>query len=210
MLRFINDDYRILSFDPGSRKLGMCVQSLDVPSMDTCVIHAETLNVDSRASFKTDDVLRHGELSARLSVLRDYAYNACTTWCPSAVVIELPYMGKRPQAYGVLREVVLTLRQACLEWAPNRPPFLYEPSVIKKAMGVPGNSGDKNLMTKALQNHPSIQLASNVVLSSLDEHAIDAILIGRTHVHIGIQKKDIKYGKAKKVSKRKQKASARK
>ena len=205
MERFLSNEYRILSFDPGSRKLGMSVQVLNLDTFNSLVIHAETLKVDGRLPLKSEWFLTDGEFTARLNVIENYVYNACKSWGPAAVVVELPYMGKRPQAFGALKEVVLTIRKGCRRWSDTRPPFFYEPSVIKKVMGVPGNSGDKGLMLKSLQDNPKIQLAEDVNLAKLDEHAVDAILIGRTHVCIGIQRKEETHGKTKaKKSKNKQ------
>lgn len=210
MNRFIHDEYRILSFDPGSRKLGMSVQTMDLDTMDSLVIHAETLTVDSYLEPRSETYAIHGEFTDRLAVIRDYVYQSCKAWGPAAIVIELPYLGRRPQAYGALKDVLLTIRQGCHQWNRARPPFLYEPSVVKRAANVPGNSGDKSLMLKALLDHPHIRVVDTLDITKFDEHAIDAILIGRAHIHVGIQKKEQSDAKKKKSARRKRRAKKRK
>lgn len=209
MNRLLVDEIRLLSFDPGSRCLGMAVQSLDPVSFKTTLIHAETLKVDRYIDKNSEAYLTEGEFQARLAIIRKYVLRCCSRWAPVSIAIELPYMGRRPQAFGALKEVLLTLRLACREYNSMRTPFLYEPSVVKKVHGVPGTNGDKELMRAALINSDDILIPDNINVQDLDEHAIDAALIGHTHVVLGIQKKDTPNGTKPKKKSKKRKSKKR-
>lgn len=195
MERLLTDEYRILSFDPGSRSLGMCLQVMDLQTLNTQVIYSETLKVDR--------IIQDDAFINRLDVIKHYVEQCCRRWSPTVIVVELPYMGRMPQAFGALREVVHVIRQGCINWLPHCVMFFYEPSVVKKAVDVPGTSGDKGLMKKALLAHPCISISSSVDVESMDEHAIDAALIGYAHVHLGIKKKDKDHGKKKQKTRKK-------
>lgn len=180
------DEYRVISFDPGSYSLGMAVSVINL-DLTLTVLHAETFKVDRAIDTKSHDCAIYGERYMRLRAISEYVSTCFETWEPIASAIELPFLGSMASAFGSLKEVVLTLRNACVDNKPNRHPFLYEPSVIKKASGVSGKSGDKTLMTKALITLPDIDI-SNITVEDLDEHSIDAILIGYTHLKLGIKK----------------------
>jgi hypothetical protein len=189
MDQLLNGEYRILSFDPGSYSLGMAVQRLNVETMTLTVLHAETFKVDRYIDKESFECVVHSERTARLNAISRYVIQCCETWGPASCAIELPYMGSMASAYGSLKEVVLTLRNAFITWNPSRSPFFYEPSVIKKAANVSGKSGDKTLMTNAIKTSTIIDLG-DINLDTLDEHTIDAILIGHAHLKLGIIKKE--------------------
>ncbi|MOA47364.1 hypothetical protein D3C78_1699920 [compost metagenome] len=52
-----------------------------------------------------------------------------------------------------------------------------DPSTVKKAIGVPGNSSDKELVRKAVYALPNLENLSDRELDSLSEHAIDSIAV---------------------------------
>ncbi len=190
------DDYRILSFDPGSYFLGMAVSALN-KDLTLSVLHAETFKVERAIDVHGHDYILYGERYLRIKAISEYVDQCFQTWYPSASVIELPYLGKQASAFGSLKEIVLTLKNACINATPNRPPFLYEPSVIKKAAKVSGKSGDKSLMLNAVKNLPDLDL-NGIDVTGLDEHSIDAILIGYAHLKFGITKKSVSNESAKK------------
>lgn len=195
------DTYRILSFDPGSYFLGMAVSDLN-KDLTLSVLHAETFKVERAIDIDSHDCALYGERYMRIRAISEYVNKCFETWYPSASVIELPYLGKQASAFGSLKEIVLTLRNACINANPNRHPFLYEPSVIKKAAQVSGKSGDKSLMLKAVTTLPDLDI-SNIDVQQLDEHSIDAILIGYAHLKLGITRKGVpnETGKKSKPSK---------
>lgn len=180
------DEYRVISFDPGSYSLGMAVSRVN-SDLRLTVLHSETFKIDRAIDTNSHDCLIHGERYIRLKAIHDYVEECFDTWDPIASAIELPFMGRMASAFGSLKEVVLTLRNACISANPNRQPFMYEPSVVKKAALVSGKSGDKNLMTKALVSLPDID-TTLIDPSVLDEHSVDAILIGYAHLKLGIKK----------------------
>jgi hypothetical protein len=174
----------------------MSVSYIEKETFKLIVLHAETLMVNRRLDENSFEYLTHGERWVRLKILNDYVIQCCKVWDPVACVVELPYLGRIASAFGSLKEVVLTLRNAYTQWNPNKSPFFYNPSVIKKNAGVPGTSGDKNLMLEALKSNVEI-CTKNIDLNLLDEHAIDAILIAYAHFKIGIMRKPLHDEKTK-------------
>ncbi len=87
-------------------------------------------------------------------------------------------MGRFPNAFGALTEIMLAIRRACWRFDPILPLNVIDPSSVKKFMGVKGTSKDKSAMTRALMAKQELANPSGIPLADLDEHSIDALCVG--------------------------------
>ena len=167
--------YTFLSIDPGSNNMGITIQGFENPGDPLTYLHCTSTNLKSLAyALHRDVIVNYSEKQAKLLCVREVVYKFLATWHPCNVVCESPYMSKFPAAYGALMECLGQVRSACLEYNPHMPFSMIDPSTVKKAVGVPGNTGDKNLMRTAVGNLVGDQFN----LDFCDEHAVDSVAVG--------------------------------
>lgn len=120
-------------------------------------------------------------------LLRNFAYSKylakmCAEYLPNEVACEAAYAGKFVKAYEALTEHLTCLRIGVYGWNLKCPFKLIGASVVKKEMGVSGNSGDKELMRKALIGDKGVDINPEIDVDSLDEHSIDSCCVGIVHL----------------------------
>lgn len=172
------DVFRVISIDPGTNSFGIAILDI-VQESKLYVRYADTINVEkiSRPFIGINEV--HGEKVAKLFALERFLIEFLMENTPHRVVSESPYMGRFPAAFGALVECLTAIRRALMTYDLNLPLNLIDPASVKQAIGVNGKSGDKSLMAKAVASLDGyIDFDEGVVLSDLDEHAIDAIAVG--------------------------------
>ena len=171
---------RIVSIDPGSRKTGFAVLEIDHQTGELFVVDAWTLDVDRVAERNHQYMIEvHGIEATRQWVLQDSLWRILEAWKPFVVCCESPYMGDFVATFKRLTEALAAYRTASLRYDIAMPFIMIEPSTAKKSLGVPGNSPDKELVREAVREHPT--LCKFIDLDLLDEHSVDAILIGYCH-----------------------------
>jgi hypothetical protein len=109
--------------------------------------------------------------------------NYARAWEIERAVSESPYMGKFPAAYAALVSCINAIRSGCSNYDPTLYLDIIDPATIKKQLGVPGNSGDKSLITKAIEKSETID-TSLIDLSILDEHSVDSIAVGHAYLKL--------------------------
>lgn len=175
------DILRIVSIDPGSQTAGFSCIDVNIVSRQYHVVDAVTI--------KGNDMLREfGELKEvhEERFLRNLGYSQyyvkyLTYWSPATICSEAPYMGRFAAAFKALTEQVTVFRAGAYTWDRSQTFNLYEPSVVKKAMGVKGGSKDKEDMRRALAKRTDISYGKGISLEKLDEHAIDSICVAIHH-----------------------------
>ena len=165
---------RILAIDPGTVTTGFavleCVPSIRVVYSATYT--SEVAELDFRTDILGSRWRRISQTCGRLQQLLDL-------YTPEVVASESPYLGRFPQSFQALVELLTMLRNTTVQWNAYRPLNLYDPATVKGTMGVPGNSGDKQAMFKAL-DHLQLHYASGISPNMFDEHTVDAICVGLT------------------------------
>ena len=167
-------NFRVLSIDPGSRKgLGICISEYGMDAMS--VLHAATIVVD--------DIIKDYEVEVdRFDVITDVIMELIRQWWITEVVVEdIFFKPGRLLAYRALLLTHNAIRIAIRDTLGGS--FtLIRANEAKVSVGVPNNSGDKELMKKALLT-PREDLKFSVELDLMwqEEHAIDAIAIGYGH-----------------------------
>lgn len=169
---------RIASIDPGSNSAGFSVLDYDI---ETGHIHV----VESRTVFGKDLIKlfgplreKHEERFLRNMAFGDFLEEFLNEWEPFIVCSEAPYMGRFAAAFKALTEQITLLRAAVYRYDLTKPFYLYEPSPVKRTMGVKGTSGDKEAMRKALSKRTDVSYGSGISIDDLDEHSIDSICVG--------------------------------
>lgn len=181
VIRNINEgNVRCLSIDPGSNNMGYSIVELNVKTWTISILRCETVKAKDIVSELSDLNEILGERFVRNIAYKEFIKNLLLKWHIDFVVCEAAYAGAFIKAYQSLTEHVTLLKAAVYLYDRQMTFLMVEPSVVKKAMGVKGNSGDKSLMTKALSERNSIVICDTIVIAQLDEHSIDAACIGLT------------------------------
>lgn len=171
------DCVRVMGIDPGSRTLGISITTCFPYEQLWQLDEAWTLNTEleiRRNRFRADRV---GEHQVRLEAIEKEVLRALQNFYPDVVIMETPYLGRLPQSFFVLTQVMMAINRAVDAYSAAMFLNKIDPATVKKAIGVPGNSSDKELVRKAVELLPNFENLSDRTLGSLDEHAIDAIAV---------------------------------
>lgn len=165
-----------LSIDPGTNSLGLTINAVNFATKEKKIVHSYTAHIDKLAQLLYGDslVLTQGLRFAKMQVCRDVIFKMACEWEIQAVVSESPYMGRFPQAFSALVECIQAMHLGIMDYNSLMPFNLIDPATVKKAMGVKGNSGDKNAMRNAVANI----LPAEFDINYFDEHAIDSMGVG--------------------------------
>lgn len=169
----------IVGLDPGSDNLGVCIMRVDVFTQKIFSTEAFTLRGSQlpgsewMASLHNDRFKRIQSLKTNLILLFRQIQPLC-------IAVESPFFNHfRPQAYGVLMEVLNAIREAVCEYDVWQAPYLIDPSSVKNAVGCLGNA-NKDAVRAAILNLQDIGAMQN--LQTLDEHSLDAIAVAYCRV----------------------------
>lgn len=173
----------ILSIDPGTKNLGISVLDLTLHNVSTTevgfnleILDTRTVGIENLVKLKYSALMEERSLrELKVKACYDTILKMVDTWTPAIVISEAPYMGRFPTAFGALVECLQAVREAVMDYDVDLPFVSIDPATVKKMVGVKGNSGDKNAMTKALHKLFPDRLD---LLAHLDEHAIDSLGVG--------------------------------
>jgi len=169
---------RVLAIDPGSSTTGIVVMDV-YPELGVAeIIHRRTIDTRFRLQQEKLRAERLGDFSVKLEKIYDEVLDVCRIYRPDRTRHETPYMGKLPLPAIRLTQVCTAIRRALWDYNPSMPVEGIDPSTVKKHVGVPGNSGDKELMRCAVVGIANIKNSTGTVLSAFTEHEIDAGAIG--------------------------------
>lgn len=166
---------RIVGVDPGSAHLGLAVLDWVFGEPQARVVWAKTIHaVDPTHQNSHAEVC--GNRDARMAILE-------AAWCdflriavPTFACSETPFMQRKTlSAYESGVELQQMLRSNLFQIYPEKVLHGYNPIIVKAHVGVESKGTDKTHMYRAVselyRNHTDIDL------STLDEHSIDAIAV---------------------------------
>ncbi len=181
-----NPPYRIFGVDPGSVTLGVGIIDYDLRKDEVVIVHARTLDASKAIRHAPYPLLTqvHGDRFARLRAHED-ALTACMSqWSPHTVISEAPYLGRFPQAFAALTEVMTAIRNAVYRYDPFMPLEIADPMTVKLAVGVGGKGKRKGQVDlskdvvqaglKALVGSGQVRYMASTPFLNLDEHSVDA------------------------------------
>lgn len=169
---------RGLYIDPGSNACGVAVLDTNVLLGTIRVVHRRTILPRYRLSREAMRADVHGDFAVKLEKIHDEIYEVCQIYRPNRIRHETPYMGDLPQVFGRLTQVITAIVIAGRRYNESIPIESINPATVKKNIGVPGNSGNKELMRAAVVSLPFLINDTDVDLSKFTEHEIDGTAIG--------------------------------
>lgn len=171
------DTFKILSLDPGTTFTGYGLIEAKIDSLEMVAAKAWTVDASKHIDTEAWNSCLYGERFARVKKHGVIFRYFLKKYNPLIVVCESPfYNPRRPNAYGALLEIVLTVREVLYNWDKWMDLYQIDPATAKKSIGVAGNSGDKSLVKKKLLE---LKEFKDIGLEDFDEHSADALLIAK-------------------------------
>lgn len=168
----IPEDFCMLSIDPGTDTPGFAISTVNNDCMH--VLDAYSLELERVAGLNEMDFFE-GRVS-RLLALTASTAKACNEWNPVFVGCEAPYLKRMPNVFAALTEAVAYIQHGVWQHKPYMLINMVKPASAKQAVGSRGDSGNKTLVRDAVLQLKDLK--SDIDLTTLDEHAIDAIAVG--------------------------------
>lgn len=164
----------LIGIDPGSTCVGISIMKVDVVSELILSTFAYTLKLDRLGGSEWLGDL-YGDRFRRIGNLKACLFQLFQQENPLCITVESPFFNQlRPQAYGVLMEVMSGIREAVSSYDMWHVPYPIDPSSVKNAVGA-GGGARKEVVHAMVLN--LTDLNPLVDLRTLDEHAIDAIAV---------------------------------
>lgn len=167
---------RVVGIDPGTACMGVSVLEWGFQT-PLQVVNAFTIKVANNDAASRAMMELHGHRYARLQQLGETLEQILHEVRPHAVIAESPYLGKFAAAFAALTETFWVIRQTLQAYDPHLPLYSIDPPTAKMATGVKMQRGvDKDDVQLALLARNDIQWQIDPL--SLDEHAVDATVVG--------------------------------
>ena len=164
----------IVGIDPGSTNLGVGVLVIDLDTYQIVSTKAYTIHADKSDLFK-EVAETHSDKFRRLKALEEHLLDAFNCYLPFLVASEAPFYNRfRPNAYGVLVEVISVIQNALWRYSEKIPLVTIDPPTVKKGIGALKQKG-KDPMREAMSKMTNLNIEQP--LDDLDEHSIDAIAV---------------------------------
>lgn len=168
-----NNNYRILGIDPGTTKMGLCLLEVDNEERAQ-LLWTETIHGLTFEKKYSDIAEAHNKRMARIYGYEQFLTRFLRLWDVHTIVCEANYFGGSVSAYGTLTEVVYMVRRVAMDHALGF--TTLAPSIVKKMVGVKGNSNDKDEVRRAVEQLPLIK-EHRPALTGLDHNGVDAVAI---------------------------------
>lgn len=169
-------DVRVLSIDPGMT-MGVTMSILDFNKQIQTVLFSDTFKIDKeKRQHEFSEVALGTNSVINTHTIRHLIKTILEEYQPDIVICEASFLGRFPQAFASLTLCINAIETAVYAYDYDVGFYTFDPPTIKQAMGVKGNSKDKDDMRDALLANK--QIVSEEDLSLLDEHAVDSVCIG--------------------------------
>lgn len=171
--------YRVIGFDPGLTNAGVSIIDVDYTTKKLISVTAFTLVPAKLETYQNiypgdedSPINRIYRLTSAFRQLLEY-YQPCLVASEDAF-----YHPQMPNAYGVLKDVIMAIRNETHMFNYNVPFVLIEPRAVKKVVGAGIDGVDKKQLVKeAIRRKVEITSVLQVDLNCLDQHSIDAIAV---------------------------------
>jgi Holliday junction resolvasome RuvABC endonuclease subunit len=167
----------LVGIDPGSETLGFAVLFIDIASMIIESSHAMTLTGSKLAGKDSWNSIIHGDRASRIFAHEEKLLELFNYYQPLVICSEAPFINNRfPMAGIALTEVLCGIKSAVIRYDVWKELYVIPPSVVKRAVGAPGNA-DKHVMKEKVTHLAELNYNGNVPIHLLDEHSIDALAV---------------------------------
>jgi Holliday junction resolvasome RuvABC endonuclease subunit len=184
-----NEEVTLLSLDPGSETMGICILKY-LPSTKT-ITHADAFTVyGSKLCKNVVSVDLRDHVLLRINAHKENLINVLLSERPDEVIAESSFFNpRRPHAYGVLIQVMDAIRAAAHVYEPYMQVHLIPPSCVKIAVGAKSGD-DKNPVRTAVLDLPDLNYDGDIPIDKLDEHSIDALAVAyaKFKLNVGVIK----------------------
>lgn len=172
-----DDSFIIIGIDPGSAHLGVSALIVNVTTMKITSSIAWTIEGEKIMPKNSHAEELHGTRFVRIKALEKELDRIFSKLMPLFIASESPfYNQRRPQAYGVLTEVICAIRNAVINYSRGTKLKLIDPPTIKISVGAKGNA-DKDTMKRAVLLKTELNYNGNIPITALDEHSVDALAV---------------------------------
>lgn len=177
--------FSVIGLDPGTTTLGLGVLHVDALSLQITSYEAHTLIATKMVREDDWMAVTHGYREARVRALSDCLLEWFHYLRPLSIATEAAFYNRRtPSAYGPLLEAINGIRNAVVAYDNWMTLHVIETSVAKSEIGykspkkVKGQKKDtKTPVKEAMLSMPEFKCPSQTPISTLSEHAIDALAI---------------------------------
>lgn len=173
----------ICGIDPGTNHLGLSVFIVDL--RDYSIVKWDSTSFSTQKLLEEDD-LYHSAIDEQME--KNIAQrNNLVRWFkhyePFAVASEGPFFNRlHPGAYGPLVQCMSYIKEAVTLYHRFVGLNVYQPSIIKKALGAKPTGSGKEPVREAISHIDELMKTLIRPLEELDEHAIDAGGAAYTHL----------------------------
>lgn len=177
---FVAHKPMVLSIDPGTNNLGICIAQMDLLSNKMNVIEAYTVDINIVTRLYAQHIeIMYGERAAKMYAIEYLVNNILRSYPIAMLACESPYMGRFPAAFAALVECMARIYMAVYKHKQTMPFYYIDPSTVKRNLGVKGTSSNKDEVARAVANSPYINI-ERLNIQYCDEHTTDAIAVGYT------------------------------
>jgi len=169
---------RILSIDPGTSNAGFTVLDVPVDEVRVDLVFTKDLARKQAMSFLEE---RPNHIAEGFKSHMGYVAffkELIRIAQPDVVVCEDAYAHMRPQAFRVLVQQTASFRRETYMYDVDLPFIFFSPGPVKNAIGVKGNSNDKDLMLAGLKSVQTLSYGTDICLESMSEHQVDSTAVG--------------------------------
>ena len=173
--------YRVMSFDPSSTQMGMCMGVYYVSQNKFLVLHTETIKGDNLIKDAEETLKQYKRPFIVQHYLKDLLINEIfPEWAPDFIVSEGAfYCSRMPNSFEALILIINAIQEAAFNWNKMKV-NLIAPSIIKREVSGKANAS-KDEMKEAVLSHPNIDLKMCQLNNTQPtEHEYDAIAHGYT------------------------------
>lgn len=174
--------FRLIGLDPGLNSYGVAAFEVDAENLQILNIEAQTFHSWKLPDFTGYDENRIPEHQLKRYRLARELSQVFELIQPCIVVYETPFFDRtKPLAFQRLVEIMTMTVDTVTQYNPNTQFEKKSPQTVKESLGVAGIKG-KEVVRDAMELHPEIMSHFPEGLSNLDQHAIDAVAVGWTHI----------------------------
>ena len=165
----------IVGIDPGSSCLGLAILEFNIITNEIIRTTAKTFEANKTIDKKDFFTEIHGERFARIKSLKESILSALYSSKPVYIACESPfYCSRMPNAYGVLMEVLVAIKESIFEYDCSKVIQLMDPPNVKKSIKAKGNAKKEEMKTCLLA---LTEINYDGDIEDLDEHSIDAVAV---------------------------------
>lgn len=179
----------LIGIDPGSSKMGICIMEYNVDTLELLSTNAFTIVGEKLIAKNSFLAMVHGDRFARIEGIGLRLYDLFVRHNPTYVASESPFFNpSRPNAFEVLIEVIMKIRQALWRYDPWIELYRIDPPTVKAGVGVmkvPKGEKAKTVVRDAVLALASeLRYIGTTPLHLLDDNAIDSIAVAKTRLEI--------------------------